>query len=92
MLEVNSSSIFKNQHGHWVEENGIKLIIRAVSKSRKMVFTKDEKLINDWENEGKPQAVLWAGQPETEDALITLNQIMPIIKSFGIKFLFKSNS
>ena len=40
----------KNQHEHLVEENGIDLIIRAVSNSRKMFFAKDEKLINDWKN------------------------------------------
>lgn len=51
----------------------------------------NSKLINDWENNKKPQSVLWAGQPETEDALVTLNQIMPIIKSYGIKLLFKSH-
>jgi hypothetical protein len=43
------------------------------------------------ENNEKPEAVIWAGQPETEDALITLNQIMPIVKSSGIKFLFKAH-
>lgn len=40
----------KNQHEHLIEENGIDLIIRAVSNSRKMIFAKDEKLINDWKN------------------------------------------
>ncbi len=40
----------KNQHEHLIEENGINLIIRAVSNSRKMIFAKDEKLINDWKN------------------------------------------
>tara|TARA_R110001583_G_scaffold99175_3_gene244452 strand:- start:546 stop:2978 length:2433 start_codon:yes stop_codon:yes gene_type:complete len=40
----------KNQHEHLVDENGIDLIIRAVSNSRKMFFAKDERLINDWKN------------------------------------------
>ena len=40
----------KNQHEHLIEENGINLIIRSVSNSRKMIFAKDEKLINDWKN------------------------------------------
>ncbi|WP_372645196.1 bifunctional aspartate kinase/homoserine dehydrogenase I, partial [Ancylomarina sp.] len=40
----------KNQHKHLVEENGIDLIIRAISNSRKMVFAKDENLIYDWKS------------------------------------------
>jgi aspartokinase/homoserine dehydrogenase 1 len=40
----------KNQHEHLIQENGIDLIIRAVSNSRKMIFAKDEKLLNDWKN------------------------------------------
>lgn len=40
----------RNQHKHLVEENGIDLIIRAISNSRKMVFAKDENLIHDWKS------------------------------------------
>ncbi|MCZ4695187.1 bifunctional aspartate kinase/homoserine dehydrogenase I [Ancylomarina euxinus] len=39
----------KSQHKHLIEEKGIDLIIRAVSNSRKMFFTEDEKLIEDWQ-------------------------------------------
>ena len=38
----------KNQHDYLANEKGINLIIRAVSNSRKMIFAKDEKLINNW--------------------------------------------
>jgi len=55
----------RNQHKHLLEENGINLIIRAISNSRKMIFAKDEKLIDDWENKLK-----LAGQTANIDEFI----------------------
>ncbi len=47
----------KNQHDLLIKENGIDLIIRAVSNSRKMFFAEDYKLIENWKdklnNEGE---------------------------------------
>jgi hypothetical protein len=37
-------------------------------------------------------ALLWAGQPETEDALISLYRLLPHISALGMKLLFRAHS
>ncbi|RUT78927.1 bifunctional aspartate kinase/homoserine dehydrogenase I [Ancylomarina longa] len=39
----------QNQYDYLLEEKGLKLIVRAVTNSRKMYFAKDENLLFDWE-------------------------------------------
>jgi len=55
----------KNQHQYLLEENGINLIIRAISNSRKMIFAKDESLIDNWKNKLNQE-----GQPANIDEFI----------------------
>jgi len=64
----------KNQHEHLIEENGIDLIIRAVSNSRKMIFAKDEKLINDWKN-----------KLDTEGQVADINQFIKNIEDSNLR-------
>lgn len=35
--------------------------------------------------------ILWAGQPETEDALLSLPRLLPIIQALGMKLLFRAH-
>jgi hypothetical protein len=42
------------------------------------------------ENPGAPK-VLWAGQPETDDALNTLERILPLLRQYGVGLLFKAH-
>ena len=36
-------------------------------------------------------AVLWAGQPETDDALLTLDALMPVVSALGARLHFKAH-
>ena len=47
--------------------------------------------LEKWASAGNSPAVLWAGQPETDDAVVTLEQIIPQLKSRRVEFLFKAH-
>jgi hypothetical protein len=36
-------------------------------------------------------SILWAGQPETKDAMIVLSRLIPTLSSFGLKLLFSAH-
>lgn len=44
-----------------------------------------------WEADSYTPSILWAGQPETEDALATLSRILPDIRQFQVRLLLKAH-
>ena len=48
-------------------------------------------LVNRWEESRDTYSALWAGQPETDDALNVLARIIPILRDVGVRFLFKAH-
>lgn len=50
-----------------------------------------ESLKKKWENNKEQQHILWAGQPETDDGLQILNEIIPVLRCMNVKLLFKAH-
>ena len=47
--------------------------------------------LEKWASAGDSPAVLWAGQPETDDAVVTLGQIIPQLRARRVRLLFKAH-
>jgi hypothetical protein len=49
------------------------------------------KMASHWYKYRENYSVLWAGQPETEDATMTLSRVIPVLREMGLQLLFKAH-